>query len=152
MSYSTISTQIKTLLDATTGIGQTYDYMKLSHNDQTNKSLYVTNEIFHVWFITRTDMPSEPYKLKHVNRKHNFQLIGFYAIDDSSESEKTFQALCDTICNEFDKDENINFVGTTHKIKPAFLENFEPVEFVNVLCHRAIITLEIEEELSQENF
>ena len=126
--------------------------MKLSHDDQTNKTLYVTGGIFHVWFITRVSMPSEPFKLKHVNRKHQFQLIGFYAIDDTSESEKTFQALCDTICDDFDKDENINFVGDTHKIKPAFLESFEPVEFVNTLCHRAIITLEIEEELAQENF
>lgn len=149
MSYLSIINNIKSLLEAVTGIGRVYDRLVLSHDDETNKSYYkeLLAAKHHVWFITRVSMSAELHTTSHIDRGHNYDLIGYYAIDDSEETEKTFQQLADGVMNVFDDNDNIELLDGVYHLLPSQIISFEPVMFVDVLCHRVIIRLTYEEEL-----
>ena len=147
MSYTTILAQLKVLLDAVTGIGTTFDYFRLSRDEQILKATFVSSGKLHAWIITRDQAPGENLTTRHTLRNHSFDIYGYYAIDDTNASEKTFQQLCDTVMNKLDEDDNIALVTNVYVIAPSQLVSFEPVMFCDVLCHRAIIRITPEEEL-----
>ena len=135
MSYTTILANIKTQLEAVTGIGKVHDYMRFSADlEKHGDRLFKQNNIFHTWFITRDSFRSEAEVYYQVERWHTFSLWGFYQVDDGRSSEKTFQALADTVCNKFDEDSNIVFDANSDQPTPAVLEEFQvAVEFMGVL-------------------
>ena len=147
MSYSTILAELKTLLDAVTGIGTTFDYLPLLHDEQTLKSTFVSSGKLHAWIITRVNASGTNQTIAHTLRNHVFDIYGYYALDDANTSEKTFQQLCDTVMNKFDEQENIDLVASVYVIAPSQLLSFDPVMFCDVLCHRSIIRITAEEEL-----
>jgi len=148
MSYTTILAALKTLLDAVTGIGKTYDHFKWATDITTQKTLFTTaGGIFHTWFLTRSSCPVEPYTNKQENRKQVFDLWGYYAVDVSAESEKTFQALCDTILDKFNDIDNKGISATVRAIDSMQILEVTYVEWCNVLCHRAQMQITIEEEI-----
>lgn len=149
MSYSTILAQVKSTLEGVSGVANVNDYIRYSSDLSVMKSLFVSNSVFHTWFITRTSAPSEASLDAQVFRRHNFELLGFYEVDDSLESEKTFQALCDTIMNTFDDDANLTLSGTCDQTQAAQLLEFSQVMFSDVLCHHARILLLCDEEVTQ---
>jgi hypothetical protein len=149
MSYSTILAQVKSTLEGVSGVANVYDYQRYSSDLSTLKSLFVSNSIFHGWMITRVSAPATANITNQVFRQHQFELLGFYQVDDSLESEKTFQALCDTIMNTFDLTANLTLGGTADQIQAAQLLEFVQVEFVGVLCHHARILIQADEEVTQ---
>ena len=147
MSYTIILTELKAQLDAVTGIGETYDYFRLVHDEQTIHSTFVNSGILNVWIIQRSVIPGTSQTIDRTYRNHIFDLYGYYAVDDSNSSEKTFQQFCDVVMNKFDEIENIDLVTGVYIIQPSQLISFEHAMFCNVLCHRAIIRIATEEEL-----
>ena len=147
MSYSTILALIKTQLEAVTGIGKVHDYLRLSDNlEKSGIELFTSNQILHTWMITRVSMPAVANTSFQVERRHEWDLIGFYQINDSEATEKTFQALCDTIMDKFDSGDNVVLDGNTDQEEPAQLVSFEAVDYMGVTCHRAIIRIMTFEE------
>ena len=148
--YARILTQLKSILDATTGIGKTYDYLKLSHDEQNNISLFVDSDIYHVWYLTRSKCSSELYENLYILRRHEFDLIGIHALKD--DSENTFQALCDTVLNEFQKEDNINILTNSRLIEVPDRVDILKDTFTNVLCEYCQIPLIVEETKAIERF
>jgi len=148
LSYTNILTNVKTILDSVTGIGKTHDYFRFSDNlEHHGAELFYSNKIFHTWFITRVNFIANSLVHYQVERFHNFDLWGFYQISDKDASEKTFQALCDAICDKFDEDSNIVMDANSDQPEPAELQEFElAVEFMGILCHRAKIRIQVFEE------
>ena len=148
--YSNILTELKTILDGVTGIGETFDYLKLSYDEQGNISLFVNTSIYHSWFITRSKCDSELYENKYVLRKHNFDIHGVYA--QKTTSEKTFNALVDTVLNEFQNEANINLLTNSRLIEVPERVDIQEQEFTNVLCQWCTIPLIVEETKAIERF
>lgn len=150
MSYTTILAEIKTILEGISGIGTVHDYKRFSDNVTTLNNRAVSSSKFHVWFITRRAAPSTSSGSTQVFREHEFVLEGWYAIDDANASEKTFQALCDTIMDEFNSSTNILLNGTADNIRSPQLEEFtiEGETLAGVLCHKAIIIVYADEEVT----
>jgi hypothetical protein len=148
LSYSTILALLKTQLEAVTGIGRVHDYFRYSTSLQKlAHDLFISDGIFHTWMITRVSFEPEAQTSFLVERAHAFDFWGYYQMSDSEASEKTFQALCDTICNKFDDDTNVVLSGSVDQPAPAQLLNFDiGVEFMGVLCHRAQIRITAYEE------
>lgn len=148
MSYTTILALIKTQLEAVTGIGVVHDYFRYSDDlEKLGRELFERNGIFHTWMISRVSVEAEALTSFQVERTHAFDLWGYYQVNDSEATEKTFQALCDTVMNKFDADENVVLSASEDQPVPAQLVNFDiAVEFMGVLVHRAQIRLNIFEE------
>jgi len=148
--YYNILTQLKTILDSVTGIGETFDYLKLSHDEQGNISLFVNTSIYHSWFITRSKCLSELYENKFVLRIHSFDIHGIYA--QKITSEKTFNDLVGTVLNEFQKETNLNLLTNSRLIEVPERVDIQEQEFTNVLCQWVAIPLTIEETKAIERF
>ncbi len=64
-------------------------------------------------------------------------------IDDSAESEKTFAALAEDVCDALDSDTTIHaYLGSS----PAVL-GFDPRPFSGILVHAAAIIVEVTEAI-----
>jgi hypothetical protein len=148
MSYSSILALLKTQLEAVTGIGKVHDYFRYSESLQKEAhDLFISGGIFHTWMITRVSFDPEAQTSFLVERAHAFDFWGFYQVNDSEASEKTFQALCDTICDKFDDDGNVVLSDSVDQPARAQLLNFDiEVKFMGVLCHRAQIRITAYEE------
>ena len=145
--YATMLARIKALLDDVPGIGQTYDYFRNVTDITTQKTLFTSSSKLHVWFITRSAVdPAERYLNKQVKRTHLFDIWGYYAVDDSNASEKTFQALCETIQDKFDDIAHWELVTSVTMNTPTQILEITHVEWCNTLCHRAHIRITAEEE------
>lgn len=149
MSYSTILPEIKSVLNGVSGVANVNDYLRYSSDITTMKSLFISGGIFHVWFITRTSAPTTANIDNQVFRQHQFELLGFYELNDANESEKTFQQLADTIMDTFDLKANLTLGDTCDQLQAAQLLEFSQVEFSGVLCHHARILIAADEEVSQ---
>lgn len=103
-----------------------------------------TNEIFHTWFPERVAVPSEATLGNQRRKHHNFDLWGYYQIDDSASSEHTFQVLIDTVTDLFDTE--ITLKDEADIIQAAELLEKVDVKFCGFLCHRAQIRIIVEEE------
>lgn len=104
-----------------------------------------TNQIFHVWFPERIAAPAEAFTDGQTSRTHEWILWGYYEVDDSKESEKTFQGLIDTVMDDFDNIVQLQNEGD--QLDAAELASKEDVMFAGVLCHRAQIKIATTEEI-----
>jgi len=149
LSYTTVLAEVKTVLDAVTGIGTTFDYQKRIPDGTITPrdTAFVTGGIYHVWFITRPSATVTSIGNSALNRSHIFNLIGYYEIDDSLTSEKTVQALCDVIVNDFWTTTGVQLNGVAEVIQPAQLIEFTIDRLYQVLCHRIVIELEVSENV-----
>lgn len=103
-----------------------------------------TNEVFHTWFPERVAVPNEATLGNQRRKSHQFDLWGYYQIDDSASSEHTFQVEIDTVTDLFDTE--ITLKDEADIIQAAELLEKVDVKFCGVLCHRAQIRIIVEEE------
>lgn len=148
MGFSTILPQIKAVLEGVSGIQNVYDYPRYSSDITVMKSLAVSNSIFHLWLIERVAAPSVASLDNQVFRRHQFHLTGFYQVDDSAASEKTFQGLLDLVMNAFDNSDNLTLGDTCDQTQAAQLLEKSDVMFMDVLCHMGVILIEADEEVT----
>lgn len=149
MAFSAILAQVKAILEGVSGVENVHDYPRYAADITTLKNLgqTATNK-FQLWFIERTAAPSIVNAQNQVFRQHQFTLWGFYALEDSTASEKTFQALLDSVMDAFDANITLNSTVDNQPQAAQLLEKAD-VEFAGILCHRARILITAEEEVTQ---
>lgn len=141
MAYSDILARLKTDIEAVTGIGNVYDYKRLSKRDQKRKELFLKNGILHWWEISRENGSDTTDYLTMVVNKDSWYVQSWYAVDDSEESEKTFQALVDSVVLAFSQDRLLG--GNGYIVEPVTKPEISEEMKVDVLCHTAKIDLKI---------
>lgn len=109
----------------------------------TLAKLYVANDKFNGWHITRRATPENWGDLPTVKRHHSFEIAGIYALNDADASEKTFQNLVEQVMNLFRFDFELG--GHCLMAGPLNLETLEARMFGAVLCHVAVIKLPVQE-------
>lgn len=100
MALSTIKSNLKTALEAVTGIGQVHDYIRnWSGTNKTFFHLFESSKKVHAWQITRRKTPEKGINTNNSNeRRHEILIFGVYGVNDLNASEKTFQDLIEAIC------------------------------------------------------
>lgn len=101
MSEATVRAQVKTLLEAVSGIGAVHDYERFSRSPAKWLELMRSSGIVNGWEIHRAKTPSFRDNHPTMKRSHNFMISGIYELDDANESEKTFQAIIEAIYGKF---------------------------------------------------
>jgi hypothetical protein len=141
MSYLNIITRIKTDLDSVSGIGKTYELKKNVHDEHTKHELFKSSGILHAWFIYRDVVdPSLDYHTL-VTRRNHFYIDGYYAHKKRTETQKTFQALVDDVCNMIVNDRLLGGYG--YIITPPVGSNIDEVMFCDMLCDHCQISFEV---------
>lgn len=149
MSESAIRAAIYSAVSGVTDVGKVYDYERYSKEwgdflDLFQTTIGGTSQI-RGWMIGYRGIPESVggrfTTPNRISRKHSFNILGVMGIDDSEESEKTFAALAEDVCDALDSDATINaFAG----VSLATL-SFDPRPFAGVLVHAAVIVLEVTE-------
>jgi len=152
MSEALIRTEIKSVM---TGISATigskiYDYMRLP-NDKGIVSWKSYLDAFKDgtkilgWQIYRTSC-LEINSTTTINlRTHTYMIEGFMSLDDSAETEKTFQTYIEKICDTFRPLINLN--GKAFLSNPIQVLVIEARMFGEVLCHRVAMSFDIQAEI-----
>lgn len=109
MSESGIRAQIKSTLEAVSGIGAVHDYERYPRSladfflAMTSGSPAQVNG----WVIHRESTRAERATLGaggQIERVHAYKITGFYVLDDAAGSEKDFQALLEAVFTAFTGD------------------------------------------------
>jgi hypothetical protein len=154
MSEAAIRAQIKTVLEAVSGIGAVHDYERYPRSlgdfflAMTSGSPSKVNG----WVIHRESTRSSRVTLGvngQIERVHVFKITGFYQLDDADGSEKDFQALLDAVFDEFKEDSGLG--GTAFRSDLLQVENVTVTSVDEMgadLYHIAECSLSVYERIS----
>lgn len=148
MSLTTIRTQIKTLIEAVSGIGNVYDYERYCNDWATYKDIFVKNDKVNTWDIKRERFSSSSHGGSGgvTDRTFDFAIRGFYALNDALASEKTFQDLTDLVLAKFENNPDLN--GIAHIVHQPIIGDFSIGKLGDVLVHIVTIHLSIDDRIT----
>ena len=108
MAFAAVRAEVKTILDAVTGVGKVHDYLRHSTTWTEIFSRHKDGGKINDWEITRESATQELIAIQGAggtepfyHDTHAVAILGRISVDDSAASEKTFQALIDTVVAAF---------------------------------------------------
>lgn len=128
---------LKTVLDAVTGIGKTYDYFVASQHEAELRAQFTLDGRLHVWFLTLADDEAftEQRMVGCSRVTGKWWLHGYYALNEQGASEKDFEAVVQAVLTAFRADAQL--AGAAIDSGPMRIKTFEHRMFCGVLCHYA---------------
>jgi hypothetical protein len=146
MSETAIRAQIKTNLEAVTGIGVVHNYERYSRSFAQFLSLMTSSGTVNGWMIHREANSNTRQVGGRIERYHTYRIFGIYEMDDASASEVTLQALLELIYAAFIDDPRLS--GTAAGTEPIQIESIDADEFGGRLYHTAELILEVMERIT----
>lgn len=145
MSLSTIRAEIKSILEGVSGVGtKVYDYERWAKTWEDYLELFKSNGLIKGWTITRAATPEVSTTPSTNMRTHTFVIRGYYSLDDSAATEKTFQDIIEGIATAFRAKPRLN--GKAFSSSPLQVDLVGSVMFGSVLCHFCELRLLVQEE------
>lgn len=146
MSLSSVRTQVKTILEAVTGIGEVHDFERYSKDWATYKDLFKSGSHINFTQILRPAFIRTVEGSDATERViHNFILKGGYSLKDEDATEKTCQDLVEAICQAFRDKPKLQ--DTAEVVMYPIIGRIFNGMFGNVLCHIYEIDLSIRERI-----
>ncbi len=148
MSLAAIRTELKTVIEAVSGIGNVYDYLRYSNSEKNFKDLFKADKKINGWQITRQATSEETESQNYNNiRTHKFLIWGIYSAKDVDASEKTFQDLVEAVTAALRTAGKSPqpLSGTALYVEPPQVEKIEYRCFGGVLVHSVDISVEVTE-------
>lgn len=147
MSLALIKTQIKTKLEAISGVEKVYDYKRYCNDWVSYQNLFIKDSRVNTWEIERNSFSRVSHggngDIEDVT--HNFIIRGFYSFSDSLATEKTFQNLVEIICASFMNDPTLT--GKAKIVHMPIEGTFTLNKLGDILCHVVEIKINIEERI-----
>lgn len=145
MSLSLIRDQIKTILLGVSGVGtKVHDYERWAKTWEDYLAFFKSNGLIKGWTITRSSTPEVESTTTTNMRTHTFLIRGYYSLDDSAGTEKTFQDIIEAIAAAFRVNPTLN--GQAFDSGPLQVDMVGNVLFGSVLCHFCELRLLAQEE------
>ena len=149
MSESAIRTEIYNILSGVTDIGKVYDYERWAANWETFINFFkatISNvDQIRGWEIGRKPPITEDYSC---TKKHTYFIRGYMAVKDSLATEKTFNALIESIAAAFRAVKDLDNSALGHDL--IQVEALDTRMFGSVLCHFTELTLTVYEHIAGE--
>jgi len=147
MSLSLIRTQIKTKLEAISGVENVYDYKRFCSDWATYKELFVKDSKVNTWEIERKSFSrtGRGGSGDVEDTVHEFIIRGFYSFYDALATEKTFQDLVETICADFIDDPTLG--GKAIMVHVPITGTFNIGKLGEVVVHTVEIAISITDRI-----
>lgn len=147
MSMAAIRAQIATILDAVSGVENVYQRKRWAVDEMQFKTLFKTssNKITG-WMVSRISTEEIDETGSSNVARHIFRIIGIYGLQDSADTETTFQALIESIRAAFQAAFGLN--GTARYTSPIQVNVVEERVFGSILCHYAQLTITADETVA----
>lgn len=109
MALDNMISAVAAILATVTGIGNVHSYLRWNASDAGFKTLFVKSGKINAWEVTRESTP-EAVDVAGGASLDGHQLIihGYYGVDDSANTERTFQMLIEAIRAEFQTNRRLN--------------------------------------------
>jgi len=144
-NHRQIRTAIANLLKGATGIGQVHEYERYAKRMADFVKFYQgPDATINGWNIRRVSEARTSNAIGRINVTTNWRISGYVAINDELQSELKFDDIIDKICQAFATDETLGgAVASTvvDNLHGGQLDESEPVEMSEVLCHSCKIFL-----------
>ena len=139
--YSTIVTALATRLSSVTAIGQVHAYYRWSAHWTDLLAQYKTTissvPQIRGWYITREEItPAGTAPFGSVHRRHEMVIRGLMGVDDSANTETTFNELVDLVMDAIDVPKDLGATSVIdYSIGDCEARTIEHRDFGGVLCH-----------------
>jgi hypothetical protein len=147
MSLSNIISATATILGTVTGIGTVHAYERWAADEATFKALFVSSGKVNGWAITREATTAVDHVGGASMDTHDIVIRGYYSLDDSANTEKTFQDLIEAIRSKFNPNRRLTVSGTVNAHTSDRIQ-VRPIQhrmFGGVLCHYCELVLRASE-------
>lgn len=142
MSDATLRTAMKTMLLEIPGVGKVYDYERWNNDMAAFIALFLNEDKkIYGWEITRVGVPAIARIGSKYKVTHSYRFKGYYGLQDSAASEKSFNAIVDAVILKF----------ISKKIAGSELHTVPTVGILDarlygsVLCHYAEVNIQVPE-------
>ena len=136
---------IKTILEGISGVANVYDTVR---NWQTEKEFREaarsSSGVIQFWLLTRESTEAEDLGPQLTARRHTIALHGYYGVNDAAASEKTFQALVESVAAAVGANRKLN--ATARHSGPPQVRAVDFRIINNILCHHVELELAVEEK------
>jgi len=166
MNYATIRDKIYGDLLAVSGIGKVFKQPRFSADWATFLSMFTTTnphdaskKVVNVAWITRRAFTEadagkgsrdEAEAITAVQRDETWEVTVIYGFDDdeTNPSEADFQPLVDAVAAKFRMMDQAGLPATVEESWPMQLEAAGLFLFGEVLCHKAVLTIRIQQRIT----
>jgi len=153
MPEATIRTAIYNILGAVADIGKVYDYERWAADWTAFINLFKTTigavDQIRGWEISRRSVGEKQAVIKIGSQAHEddhlFVIRGYMGVSDANATEKTFNALIESIRTAFRDNRNLNGACERHGRIQAPIIEFRL--FGGALCHYAELNLTVYERI-----
>jgi hypothetical protein len=157
MSESAKRTVLTNLLNSVTGIGVVHDYDRWCNTWDEFLTLFKPTGQSYIrgWSVTCNGWTEESFHKYYtegrscVRRAYSYIIRGYFSLDDSAATEKTFAALAESVMQKLDGSKTLHpdTPDDDPEIPYAQLRVLELRMFGGVLCHYAEINQIIREDV-----
>lgn len=148
--YSDVATALGAIVSGVTNAGQVHQRRRWSADwskflNQFKATVAGKVQI-RTWMITRESWAAEPGdSFGQVKRTHQFVIVGALGFEDASDTETTFQALVEAVCNAIDArtDLGLSYVPD-FGIGPCSVRTIGAEQLGSVLAHVCEIVVPVE--------
>lgn len=139
MAESDIRTAMFNILSGVSRIGKVYDYERLAVDWAKFIRLFKYKNKILGWEIGRRSATEDSTSVK----TYKFVIRGYMGVKDSAATEKTFNALVESVAAAFRADKDLSGAALGHGY--IQVETIDMRTFGSVLCHYAEMSIEVYE-------
>ena len=145
MALANIITAVQSIVGGVSGVENVYDTVRNWQSEkQFRDGARTTSGAIQFWFITRETTEAEDLGPRLTARRHRIAVHGYAGVNDAVASEKSFQALVESVAEALGADRKLN--NTARHSGPAQVRAVDFRILNNVLCHHAEMAVEVEEK------
>lgn len=153
MSESGARARIKTVIETVSNVGVVHDYMRWTNEWPSLVALLKTTvsgaSKLRGWMITCEGAPTpaanEFGPIPTARRDYRYRIRGYYALDDSAATEKTFVAQVIAVCDALDNDTTLHNANNYYDCSLSSADPIGHIMLGDVLCHYCEITITVTE-------
>ncbi len=143
-----ISAAIKAVIQTATGVGKVYDYLRFATQDKVAEGLIVTGGTVNFWQFERSSTREQWLNNYQFKRSFTFNISGYKAVSEATDSGRKFQALVDRVAECFRRPSNRDLSDNVESIADnssgGFQINSIAHGFIhNIFCHTVQAQLKV---------
>jgi hypothetical protein len=130
-----ISAAIKAVIASATGVGKVYDYLRFATQDKVFETIAVTGGTVNFWQFERSSMREQWLNDFQFKRQLSFNISGYLAVSEATDSGRKFQALVDRVAERFRRPGNRDLNATIESVADGNSGGFQVNSIGHTMVH-----------------
>jgi hypothetical protein len=147
MSLPNVIAAVTARLTAVPSTKNVYSYAREAKEMAQFTKLFLdpAAKTIHAWMVTREGTAARDEELSTYRRTHSIVMMGYYAVNDTLNSEGAFQGIIEDVCQAFDPLALRQYDGAVDWSDPVQVEGPTVLMYGQVLCHAVKLIHRVQE-------